>query len=275
MQVVHDDARAQGRYRACKAWGPAAWKEERDKDRASRVAEQVRRAAVLTAELAAQSEKEVSEVCSHPPGLHDETAAVAPQLTSSLSLVVSNPLPLGQSIPRDPGRSRGGQPRSDARAQEAVALADEEGSLFVKATGKDEARMRAKLTGMKLENLRKERECWRKRAEIKQRLQDRKEEAWELFRRSAGLRPKLREEFEREYARRVMRGSSYSPFGNSESEEKSLREWRKSCSRRLWQKSGRGKRESARRWGKRTPVHNSVNFGTSCTRSSVMPCHRS
>ena len=74
VQVVHDDARAQGGYRACKAWGRAAWKEERDKERAAKVAEQVRRAAALTAELAAQSEKEVSEVCSHPPGLHDEPA---------------------------------------------------------------------------------------------------------------------------------------------------------------------------------------------------------
>ena len=30
VQVVHDDARAQGGYRACKAWGRAAWKEERE-----------------------------------------------------------------------------------------------------------------------------------------------------------------------------------------------------------------------------------------------------
>ena len=43
------------------------------------MAEQVRRAAALTAELAAQSETEVSEVCSHPPGLHDELAATAAQ----------------------------------------------------------------------------------------------------------------------------------------------------------------------------------------------------
>ena len=224
VQVMHDDARAQGGYRACKAWGHAAWKEERDKERASKAAEQVRRAAALTAELAAQSEKNVSEVCSHPPGLHDEPAAVAPQLTSSLSVVVSSPLPVGQSIPRDSERFRG-QPRLDARAQEAVALADEVVSLFVKATGKDEARMRAKVTGMKLENLRRERDCWRKRAEIKQRLQVRKEEAWELFRRQAGLRPKLREDFEREYTRKVTRCDSSSPFSNSESEEKSLREW--------------------------------------------------
>ena len=103
VQVVHDDARAQGEYRACKAWGRAAWKEERDKERAAKVAEQVRRAAALTAELAAQSEKEVSEVCGRPPGLHDEAAAVTPQSTCSPSLVTGSPL----------GKSRKGQPRSN------------------------------------------------------------------------------------------------------------------------------------------------------------------
>ena len=123
-----------GWYRACKPWGHAAWKEERDKERASKAAEQVIRAAALTAELAAESEKKVSEVCSHLPGLLDEPAAVALQGTGNLFLVVSSPLPVGQSIPRDSGRSRGGQPRSDTRAQEAVALDDEVVSLFVKAT---------------------------------------------------------------------------------------------------------------------------------------------
>ena len=54
VQVVHDDARAQGGYRACKAWGHAAWKEEGDKERAAKVAEQVRRAAALTAERGVQ-----------------------------------------------------------------------------------------------------------------------------------------------------------------------------------------------------------------------------
>ena len=57
VQVVRDDARAQGRCRACNACGHAAWKEERDKERASKVAEQVRRAAALTAKVAAQSEQ--------------------------------------------------------------------------------------------------------------------------------------------------------------------------------------------------------------------------
>ena len=101
-------------------------------------------------------------------------------------------------------------------------------SLFVKATDKDEARMRAKLTGMKLENLRKERDCWRKRAEIKKRLQDRKEEAWQLFRTQAGLRPKLREEFEREYTRKVTRGSWAEELLNNALAEERKREARES-----------------------------------------------
>ena len=117
VQVVHDDARAQGGYRACKAWGRAAWKEERDKERAAKVAEQVRRAAVLTAELAAQSEKEVSEVCSHPPGLHDEAAAVTPQPTCSPSLVTSKPLQAGSF--------RATRPRSNTRDHDNVAMLEE------------------------------------------------------------------------------------------------------------------------------------------------------
>ena len=40
-----------------------------DKERASKVAEQVRRAAALAAELAAQSEKKTAAVCDQPPGL--------------------------------------------------------------------------------------------------------------------------------------------------------------------------------------------------------------
>ena len=51
-QVVSDHARAEGGYRARKAWSQTAWKEEKDRERASRAAQQVRRAAALTAELA-------------------------------------------------------------------------------------------------------------------------------------------------------------------------------------------------------------------------------
>ena len=73
VQVVNDDARAQGGYRAKRAWGRNVWKAERDKENANKVAQQVRRAAALTAELAAQSEKKTAVVCDQPPGL-DELA---------------------------------------------------------------------------------------------------------------------------------------------------------------------------------------------------------
>ena len=72
VQVVNDDARAQGGYRAKRAWERDAWKAERYKEQANKVAQRVRRAAALTAELAAQSEKKTA-VCDQPLGL-DELA---------------------------------------------------------------------------------------------------------------------------------------------------------------------------------------------------------
>ena len=101
------------------------------------MAEQVRRAAALTAELAAQSEKEVSEVCSHPPGLLDEAAAVTPQPTCSPSLVTSKPLQAGSF--------RATRPRSNTRDHDNVAMLEETLRLVVEATGEDEASARQQL----------------------------------------------------------------------------------------------------------------------------------
>ena len=50
-------------------WGRDTWKAERDKEKANKVAQQVKRAAALTAELAAQSEEKIAAVCDRPPGL--------------------------------------------------------------------------------------------------------------------------------------------------------------------------------------------------------------
>ena len=50
------------------------WKAERDKESANKVAQQVRRAAAVTAELAGWSEKKVSVLCDQPPGLRGELA---------------------------------------------------------------------------------------------------------------------------------------------------------------------------------------------------------
>ena len=62
-----------GGYRARRAWGRDAWKAERDTEKANKVAQQVRRAAALTAEPAAHSEKRTAALCDQPPGL-DELA---------------------------------------------------------------------------------------------------------------------------------------------------------------------------------------------------------
>ena len=72
-QVVSDGARAYGGHRSKRAWERKAWRKERDKEKANRVA-QGWRAAALSAELAAQSEKKVTAVCDHTLGLRDELA---------------------------------------------------------------------------------------------------------------------------------------------------------------------------------------------------------
>ena len=96
---------------------------------------------MLIAELAAQSEKEVSEARSHPAGLHDELAATAAQSSGSFSFVFSSPLPASQGFSSYSGKFRERQPRSDTRAQEEAALAEGTLSFSVEATDKDKASM--------------------------------------------------------------------------------------------------------------------------------------
>ena len=74
VEVVNDDARAQGGGIEPDVPGDKTrGKRRRTKERANKVAQQVRRAAALTAELAVQSEKKTAAVCDQPPGL-DELA---------------------------------------------------------------------------------------------------------------------------------------------------------------------------------------------------------
>ena len=49
-----------------RAWGETRGRPKRDKEKANKVAQQVRGAAALTAELAAQSEKKTAAVCDQP-----------------------------------------------------------------------------------------------------------------------------------------------------------------------------------------------------------------
>ena len=245
VQVVNDDARAQGRYRARRAWGQDVWRAEKDKEKANKVAQQVRRAAALTAELAAQSEKKTAAVCDQPPGLDElaghieapnmEAGGSHPQATmmpvpwatfkcpSANQAMVTSPLPSSQSFSNFSGKSRKGRPRSSTRAQDNTAVLEETLKLFVEATGKDEASMRQQLVSKRSVELLRDREFWRTRVEEKQRFQAKKKEAWEFFRRAPSLKPKSQEEFDEEFRRRVMTGYS---SGSTEGREKFLDEWK-------------------------------------------------
>ena len=225
------------------------------------MAEQERRAAALTAELAAHSEKEVSEVCSHPPGLHDEPAktgsVTSPVTISPFSLVASSSLAASDSsLPAGTGFSnhtvgfcgvqprtatptvgsllpstqigqrragRGAQSWSVARGQEVAAWVEETVGFYVKATGKDENQIRQRLAEMKPEEIRRSREHWRLRAKEKQCFQEQEEEAWELFRRQPGHKQTTKEKFAQEFKRRVTNMVD-GPVG-SKAREKYLLEW--------------------------------------------------
>ena len=133
-QVVSDHARAEGRISSPKGvGGQRAWKEEKDRERASRAAQQVRRAAALTAELAVQSENKVFDVCSHPPGLSDESlVAVSPHLVNDSPPCSPPPLDVRETpastLPvnnKPPLRSEGQSPR---RKLQSTATAIEHAS---------------------------------------------------------------------------------------------------------------------------------------------------
>ena len=122
-----DGARADSGYRARNAWEHKAGKEEKDKEKANRVAQQVKRAAALTAELAARSEQKVSVGCDHPPRFRDEQVeyVVAPDMVAGFShpqaammredkgffpLSASSLVPADEGFFSYAGRFRGGQP---------------------------------------------------------------------------------------------------------------------------------------------------------------------
>ena len=137
---------------------------------------------------------------SHPPGLRDESAAehnVAPRVTDDL-LVAHRSLSKESQGTLEP-RPRDARARSAARDVEAKTRVGEALHLYVKATGKDWAQKRQDLVDMKPGDLRRCLERWQERAEEVQRLQDKKEQVWELFRRQTSFKPKIREEFEEKH----------------------------------------------------------------------------
>ena len=208
------------------------------------MAQQVRRAAALTAELAAQSEQKTAAVCDQPPGLDELAGHIEapnmgaesshPQATmmpdpwatfkcpSASQAMVTSPLPASQSFSNFSGKSRKGRPRSNTRAQDNTAALEETLRLLVEATDKDEASMRQQLVNRRPAELLRNRDFLKTRVEEKKRFQAKKKEAWEFFRRVPSLKPKSQEQFDEEFRRRVMTGYS---SGSTEGREKYLDEW--------------------------------------------------
>ena len=224
-QVVSDHARAEGRYRARRAWGRDAWREQRDKERANLVAQQVRRAAALTAELAAQSEKKTAAVCDQPLGL-DELA----RHTEAPYMGASGSHPQAAMMP-DSWATYSRPSASDNQAMTRVPLetdnrvpADRGG--FAPVRGFRGARLRsatrAPSTHPRGQNLTKDEVQRGKPAEQELRLRRKKEEAWELFQRQPTLMRKTRENFETKCREKVL-GGIYS--SSKDEQEKDLQLW--------------------------------------------------
>ena len=224
VEVVNDDARAQGVYRARRAWRQDAWKAEKDKERANKVAQQVRRAAALTAELAVQSEKKTAAVCDQPPGLDELAGHIeAPNMGAGGSHPQAAMMPDPWATYKCPSASH----------NQAVAIASSETNRIPADRGvlartrvfrgaRLRSARRAPSTHSRGPNLTKEESQQRNRTEQDQRLCRKKEEAWELYQRQPTLTRKTRENFETKFRERVLGGI----YSNSKDEqERDLQSW--------------------------------------------------
>ena len=95
--------------------------------------------------------------------------------------------------------------------------------FYVKATGKGGTQKRQELVNLRPGERRRSLEHWQLRAEEKQRLLEKKEEAWELFRRQPGHKQTTKEKFAHEFKRRVT--NMMDGPASSKVQEKYLLEW--------------------------------------------------
>ena len=165
---------------------------------------------------------------------------------------VSNLLSASQDLSSYSGKFRGRQKQSDMRAQEAVSLIDETLNFFVKTTGKDEASMRHRLTGQNREELRRNRDHWKARAEDEERFQKMKEEAWRLFERQPGFKRKTRNEFEEEFGRKIrnVMGKGVQKWSNEMQRAIQPEERRREARERTTMEQEDSNSQRQRTWGK-------------------------
>ena len=223
--------------------------EGREGERAS---EQSGPAATLTAELAVQSEKKTAALCDQPPGLDElawhieapnmeaggspSQAAMMPDPWATYKrssadegqTTISAPPETNRCTPANKGTFaltkgfREARSRSATRNVESKSMVDEALGFCVKATGKDGTQKRQELVNMRPGELRRSLEHWQLRAEEKQRLLEKKEEAWELFRRQPGHKQTTKEKFAQEFKRKVTNMMD-GPVGNKVQEKNELR----------------------------------------------------
>ena len=223
-QVVSDHARAEGGYRARRAWGQDVWKQERDKEKANRVAQQVRRAAALTAELAARSEKKTAAVCDQPPGLDELAGHIeAPNMGAGGSHPQAAMMPdtwatYSRPSVKDNQAETSAPPETSSVPANRRPLTSRGGFRGTRP----QSATRAPSTHPRDQNLTKDEVQRGKSAEQELRLRRNKEEAWELFQRQPTLMRKTRENFETKYREKVL-GGIYS--SSKYEQEKDLQLW--------------------------------------------------
>ena len=287
VQVVNDDARAQGGCRAKRAWGRNAWKAERDKENANKVAQQVKRAAALTAELAVQSEKKTAAVCDQPPGLDELAGHIeAPNMGAGGSHPQATMMPdpwatykcpsaeEGQPannappettncVPANQGtfalakRFHGARSRSATRNVETRNMVDEAVDFYVKTTGRDGAQKRQELTNKRPGELKRSLERNASRTRRNKRGTSTAE-----CRASDARR------------RRTSRETSHTRWCTvARWMRKDYRSGQTKCSPRSRKQSANSKLERESGWNRRTPTPNGAEHGRSSGNQEVSPHH--
>ena len=156
-------------------------------------------------------------------------------------------------------------------------MVDEALDFYEKANGRDRTQKRQELENMRPGELRRSLERWQAHAKEVQRLQEKKEHAWDLYNRVPSFGRKKEEDFERDFAHKVMYSGKV--------DEKRLQEWTDEMQskvqraerelearERKWMESEDSNSQRRRAWEK---LWQPGTFSDVCCRSSVSERHES
>ena len=172
VQVVSDDARAQGGCSEPAEPGGSGSKRETGKGRAKRQSAPDERPSSRQSWRPSPNEQcprcaPILRACFETSQLQSAVSCRQPVTAPSLLEATSERSSLAP-------RPRGTRARSIARDVDAKSLVDTVADFYVKATGKDGVQMRQQLANMKPAAVQQCRERWQKRAEEVQRFQDKR-----------------------------------------------------------------------------------------------------